>query len=473
MKLQNIKVALAYESATNPRGKNFEGPAFDDLVASVKEKGVLVPVIARPNKKGNKEFEIVAGNRKFRAAQKVGLEEIPARVEEMTDEQAREVQIIENLQREDVHPIEEGQAYRRLVEESKYSVDDIAQRVGKSESYVRYRLFLTNLNDKVAKAFRKGELTDGHAVLLAKLSQGDQLTALKWIKDEWELPTVKDLKEWIEKTFYNQLDNQPWLNDKDANEAVGACKECQPNRNSLFGEVKEGACTDLKCWKRKMGKYIDYIMAKKEINVKVSKEYGKTESKDILSRSDYEMLSTNKKKQCDNAQTAIVAEGADLGTIVYICTDPKCKTHGKNHASYALTPEEKKKRKEEFAKEKAKEKARIEKEDNDVLRRLENIQLPITPVTLDILFNLFLKRSYLEESLKVIARRHGWEVIVEDQESYMDKNKIRKVKNWDKTIRERYAELEDEQKLRLIVEIMAESLYEPWEMFKKIIKKGV
>src|SRR6185437_15484760 len=101
MKLQTIKVSDAYESENNPRGNDFKVASFDDLVASVKEKGVLVPVIARPRKKGAKQYEIVAGNRRFRAAQLAGVKEIPARIEDLTDEQAQEIQIIENLQRED------------------------------------------------------------------------------------------------------------------------------------------------------------------------------------------------------------------------------------------------------------------------------------------------------------------------------------------------------------------------------------
>src|SRR2546421_11245199 len=103
--LHAIKISLAYESDTNPRGSRFEGATFDELVASIKEKGVLVPVLARPRKKGAQEFEIIAGNRRFRAAQIAGLAEIPANVQELTDIEAREAQIVENLQRADVHPL--------------------------------------------------------------------------------------------------------------------------------------------------------------------------------------------------------------------------------------------------------------------------------------------------------------------------------------------------------------------------------
>src|SRR5262245_34603566 len=116
MKVQNIKVADAKPSATNPRGVKFENdPSFKDLVASVKEKGILVPVIVRPVGKG---YEVIAGARRLAAAKEAGLDTIPADVREMDDDEAREVQIIENLQRTDIHPLDEGEAFRQLMEKS-------------------------------------------------------------------------------------------------------------------------------------------------------------------------------------------------------------------------------------------------------------------------------------------------------------------------------------------------------------------
>jgi len=125
MKLQNIKITHCYESPTNPRGLEIRRPAFQELVASVREKGVLMPVLARPQKD---KFEIVAGNRRLRAAKVAGLTEIPARIEEMTDIEVREAQIVENLQRADVHPLEEGMAYRKLIEESGYDVAAVGRK---------------------------------------------------------------------------------------------------------------------------------------------------------------------------------------------------------------------------------------------------------------------------------------------------------------------------------------------------------
>jgi len=467
MQLQQIKISEAYESKNNPRGNDFEGKAFDDLVASVKEKGVLVPVIARPMiGGGDKKFEIVAGNRRFRAAQMVGLEEIPARVEDMTDDEAQEVQIIENLQREDVHPIEEGKSYRQLVEESRYEIATIAAKVGKSESYIRQRLFLTNLSEKVAGAYRKGKFTDGHAVLIAKLSPNDQAAALKHISDGWEMPTVKELKEWIETEFYHPLASQPWLKDEKAMEAVGECQECPPNRSSLFGSVKEGSCTDLKCWTRKMGRYIDYKIAlAKEQGLdmpKVSKEYGGV-SKGVLSKGDYTGLSFKKKDHCDHAQKAIVAEGPDRGTEIWICASAECKKHGKTHSTpYRQTPEEKERRKKEQAKEAAKK----EKEDKEILAVLENIQFTQSAQILDILLELVLVRNG-EQYTKPVCKRHGWEVVKVESRTWDDKN-IRMVSDWEKTIRNNYAELSAEGRLQLIVEIMLETAWE--DPKKKIIK---
>ena len=467
---QEIKLSEAYESLTNPRGKNFEGPAFEDLVASIKEKGVLVPVIVRmnPQKINGKiiSYEVIAGSRRLRASKLAGLDSIPAKVVEINDAEAREVQIIENLQREDIHPIEEGKSYRQLMEKSKYEVATIAAKVGKSDSYVRQRLFLTNLIDKAATAYRSGKILDGHAVLIAKLSENDQKATLKWIEDEWEMPTVKELKEWIEKTFYNQLDNQPWLKDKAANEAVGKCVECKPNSLSLFGEVKEGACTDLKCWKRKMDKYIDYRMGKEGVSVKVSKQYGSTDSKNVLSRSNYEMLSTNKKKHCEFAEKAMVTEGEDLGTIVYICRDSKCKIHHSSHSEYALTPEEKQKRREESKKEKEKEDTRKAKENKEILDSLEKVTLPLSHNITNLMIDMMIGDSR-EDELKPICERHAWEPVIKEEKTW-DSKKIMKCKDWSATVKKQAEDMTIDEQLRLVFELMMQTVWS--EPRNKVIK---
>jgi len=478
MKLQEIVVGNTFPSKTNVKGR-IEGKDFDDLVASIKEKGVLQPVLARRMKddKGSNYIEVIAGNRRLEAARKAGLKFIPAQVVEMTDVEAREAQIIENLQREDIHPLDEGEQYRELIEESKYEIPAVAAKVGKEERYIKQRLFLTNLTEKSANAYRNGKFTDGHAVLMAKLSSNDQSAALKYVCDRWNTPSVKELKEWIEAEFYNILSFQPWLKDEEAMKAVGKCRECQPNTSSLFGDVKEGACTDLKCWKRKMGKYIDYRVEKEKESggtlVKITKEYDYTSQKNkrgVLIRNNYEMLSTKKKHHCASAQKAIVAEDKDLGTIVWICADPECKEHGKNHSSYELTPKEIAKRKEERKKELDKEKEKKEKEAKEMSSILALIKDPILKSgsgMLDIILDLVLVRNG-EQYTKPVCHRHRWEAVKVGRKGWgMNSSKVTMFSDWEKTIRENYAKLTEDGKFRLIIEIMLETAWD--EPKKRII----
>ena len=453
---QTIEVSSAYESKTNPRGKDFEDDSFKDLVASIKEKGILIPVIARPKKDGTKKFEIIAGNRRFRASQLAGLKEIPAQIMDgISDNEAREIQIIENLQRADVHPIEEGASYRQLVEKSHYEISSIAAKVGKSESYIRQRLFLTNLIKKSAVAYRSGKITDGHAVLIAKLSAGDQEAALKEITSYRFLISIKELKEWIEENIYSPISRQPWLGDKEMEKVVGPCVECKPVSASLFGPVKAGACNDLKCWKRKMDAYVNY-RAKKDHMTKVSDEYSNPE-KGILSKSDYEVID-KKSKRCDSIHPAIIAQGAGIGkTIKEICSNKKCEVHHGSRSSYEQTPEEKEARKKELKMEKEKN----EKLEKDIVAGLERITLPIQDKLIDVLIEMIVKGNGTT-IIRPICKRHGWQAqkVKAEYGSYFD---------WDSLVCEKVKTLTPVEKIRLVVEFLIEKNW--GENKDKLIKK--
>ncbi len=466
-KFQSIKISLIRKSNTNVRKKGFDGAEFNDLVASIKEKGVLVPIIVRPTSKSKHAaaynvvtgYEVVAGERRFRAAEIVGLKEIPAMVRDLTDGEAKEVQIIENLQRSDIHSLDEGFSYRQLIEKSKYTIENIAIKVGKSQGYIRQRLFLTNLIERPANAYRKGDITDGHAVLIAKLSFNDQSKAMKYLKEGWELPSVKEFKEWIERTFYHPLAFQPWLKDKEANEAVGECIECLPNKNTLFGEVKEGACTDLKCWKRKMEKYIEYQIAKaKEQGIemlKVSKEYS-SDSSGILSASKYQSLSFKKKEQCKYAQKAIVAAGPDTGTFLWICVNPKCTKHYSQHADYSLSPKEKERRKKEAKKQKAER----ENEEEKIVEALNKIKWPLDKKTLDIIFEMILQGQGTTV-LRPVAKRFG--ITPEKKTNSMSYSYY----DWEAPIREAAKKMDNAKKLRFIIGVLLERT---WGFKNKVLK---
>lgn len=406
----NIKVADAKMSTTNIKGRTV-GQDFNDLVASIKEKGVLVPVLARKiHKAGGAQdyYEIIAGNRRFAAAKEAGISEIPAQIVEMTDAEAHEAQIVENLQRKDIHPLEEGELYRKLIEDTKYEIVAIAAKVGKAESYVKQRLFLTNLITPAADAYRAQKINDGHAVLIAKLSSGDQTKALQAAIDRWRgTVTVKELKEWIEKNIYSTLDNQPWLKSPEAMEAVGKCQECEPNKESLFGPVKEGACTSVKCWTRKMGKYIDYI-AKTEKRVKVSSEYGQA-AKGLKNKGDYVLVAAKGKDRCESVHGAIVAQGTNIGEKIDICSDKECKIHGRSQSEYTMTPAEANKRKEERKKEIAKAKKAKEDRTKRLTDALAKLKWPMSEKHLDALLALSLDQAS-SNLYRAVAKRHELEV---------------------------------------------------------------
>lgn len=400
MELKTLRVSECYESETNPRGRDFAGKQFDELVASVKEKGVMMPVLARPRSDG-KGYEIVAGNRRLRAAKEVGLKEIPAKVDpDMDDSQAREAQIVENLQRADVHPLEEGEAYRRLIEESELSVSDVAVRVGKTEAYVKGRLFLTNLTDQTAKAYRTGEIPDTFAVVIAKLAPAAQNATLKHLKESYGDVSLDSLKDFIVREFSNPLGYQPWITFGLAG-VVGPCKECPPNREDLFGKQKDGQCTDLKCWRRKMAAFIAWKKEQEPDLALVTKSYGKPETPWAISRSDYEMLGS-KKEHCDFAQKALVVEGEDIGTTVWICAAKECKDHHAERTDYAKSPKEKEKRKKEREKEVAKE----AKFNATVTAALEKVKWPLHPEMLDTLLDIALADTGTS-FLMPICKRHA------------------------------------------------------------------
>jgi ParB family chromosome partitioning protein len=146
----------------NPR-RNFTEAELAELTASVKERGIIQPIVVRAVKGSEVNFEIIAGERRWRAAQRAGLHEVPIAIVEATDAQALEFAIIENVQRADLNPIEEAAGYLALMEEFNHGQDDVAQIVGKSRSHVANLVRLMKLSEPVKALVQAGELSAGHA----------------------------------------------------------------------------------------------------------------------------------------------------------------------------------------------------------------------------------------------------------------------------------------------------------------------
>jgi ParB family transcriptional regulator, chromosome partitioning protein len=148
-------------NAANPR-REFDADQLEELTASIREKGVMQPLLVRPTRDPNR-FEIIAGERRWRAAQKAGLHEVPVIVREVDDKEALELAIIENVQRVDLNPLEEAQGYGQLIDQFSYTQQDLAQVIGKSRSHVANTLRLLRLPQDVRDMLSRGELTAGHA----------------------------------------------------------------------------------------------------------------------------------------------------------------------------------------------------------------------------------------------------------------------------------------------------------------------
>jgi ParB family chromosome partitioning protein len=148
--------------------KTFREQDLQELVASVKERGVLQPVLVRPAEDGR--YELIAGERRWRAAKLAGLEKIPAVLQQASDPDAVELALIENLQRQDLNPIETAKAYHRLVDDFHLTQEDVAKRVGKERSSVANTLRLLNLPPEIQDAIASDRLSEGHAKVLLSLS---------------------------------------------------------------------------------------------------------------------------------------------------------------------------------------------------------------------------------------------------------------------------------------------------------------
>src|SRR5690242_10956591 len=173
---RNVPITVLVESDSNPR-KRFDEKSIEELAASFKTQGVLAPLLVRELEQS--KYEVVAGARRLRAARLAELASVPVRIVKLTDAEAIEAQVVENLQREDIHPLEEALGFKSLLElgESVYTIATIASRAGKSEAYVYGRIRLADLIQPVAEAFLKDQITIGHALLIAKLPASQQQEA--------------------------------------------------------------------------------------------------------------------------------------------------------------------------------------------------------------------------------------------------------------------------------------------------------
>jgi ParB/RepB/Spo0J family partition protein len=257
--IQQISLGEIYPWEGNRRYGGFDETKLQELADSIRTAGVLQPAVVRERINGQGRYEIVAGERRWRAAKLAGLQVLPCVVRDLDDVTVLKIQTIENLQREDIHPLDEADGYARLIERAGYDVEHLAQEVGRSASYVYQRLKLRDLVDEAKQKLVDGELTASHAILIARLQVKQQKEALKWAFPNWrggDVCSVRELDQWIHQRFYLDLQKTAFQkDDADLVPKVGPCTTC-PKRTgftpALFPEIeKQDFCLDPKCFAAK------------------------------------------------------------------------------------------------------------------------------------------------------------------------------------------------------------------------------
>ncbi len=217
---QKVKISKVEPNRSQPR-KHFDEDALLELSESIKQYGVLQPLLVSDKKE---YYEIIAGERRWRAAKMAGLKEVPVIVKEFTDQEVVEISLIENIQREDLNPIEEAMAYKRLMEEFNLKQDEIAERVSKSRTAVTNSMRLLKLDEKVQQMLIDEMISAGHARAILALSDKEMQSAValkvfdekmsvreteKLVKEMLNPPKVKDVKRnTTEDAIYESLEER-------------------------------------------------------------------------------------------------------------------------------------------------------------------------------------------------------------------------------------------------------------------------
>ncbi len=261
--LSNIEVQSNFR-------KTFNEKLLKELAENIAKVGVLQPVILRqvgegfPKPAVDGQFILVAGERRLRAASLAGLTKIPARILDLNEEQAAEVQALENLHRKDLSPIEEARAFKVLLDQKGHTleqVEDLAARVGKSASYVYKAVRLTELPNKMQERIETGELTPAHGHQLLRLPPEKRAEAEKEIN--WN-QSVKEVSRDIERELGKSLSkahfptNTPYA----GLEACTACIHNSSNQEMLFSDAEKGKCINVDCFQKKHAAFIEALKEK-------------------------------------------------------------------------------------------------------------------------------------------------------------------------------------------------------------------
>ena len=232
-KTNNLSLAEIVPNKYQPR-KNFDEENLNDLDNSIKERGVIQPIIVRKSNTDNSKYEIIAGERRWLAAQKAGLHDIPVVVTDADDLKSLEFAIVENVQRHDLNPLEEAQGYKRLIDEFAYDQDKVSKFIGKSRSYISNSLRLLNLPKEVLDFVEQKKITAGHAKILVGLDNATFL-ANKFIEKKLSVRQAENLVKIFRKTkrdTSSKVDSNIRDLENSISEKIGLSVSIKNNKNN-------------------------------------------------------------------------------------------------------------------------------------------------------------------------------------------------------------------------------------------------
>lgn len=221
VKITNNKILISsiIPNKYQPR-KNFDKNSLEELTASIRERGIIQPIIVRASEDSNDKYELIAGERRWQAAQNAGLHEVPAVILNVDNLKSLEFAIVENVQRKDLNPIEEAEGYKRLINEFNYDQDKVAKFIGKSRAHISNCIRLLSLPAKVIEHIINDKLSPGHAKILVGLDNSE-LLAEKIIKKKLSVRQaealarlVKSNKSSIKSKDPNSIDIENQLSSK-------------------------------------------------------------------------------------------------------------------------------------------------------------------------------------------------------------------------------------------------------------------
>jgi ParB/RepB/Spo0J family partition protein len=383
----DIPLSRLFVALWNAR-KTFDESALADLTASIQQHGIQVPLIVRPimsaKRKESGDYEIIAGHRRHRGAERSGKADAPCIVRDLSDDEAREIGMVDNLQREDLAPMEEAKAFGELLKGS--NVESVAAKLGKDPSFVARRLKLLSAIPPVQAALEANAIEVGHALELARLDEKQQAKLFTWLgvvaegrpagleqddeEDEDACPhgvsfdedcercengddgeteeekaasptltwrqtgkSVAELRRQIGATMLRVLNEAPFPLEQ--NIAPLPCTECPKrtiNSTLLFSDVSLDSCTDSECYGGKVRAWVRYSLqyaeenGKKLVLVGHSSWYDKTEDT-VVPKYNVKLIEDGKDDACESQEDAIWYDGPRAGHAFTICRNTNCKTH--------------------------------------------------------------------------------------------------------------------------------------------------